>query len=239
MFLDNKYTKWYYKIIEHRRHNVFDGYTERHHIVPRSLKGSDDPDNLVNLSAREHFICHLLLRNMTIDNDRVKMTLAVGAMMMINGTDRYICNSHTYRIYKEIFASTQSAFMKEQWSDEKFRTVRTKKFREQWKDPEYRLRRTERLKEIWHDPVLSAKRRDAWEKSEKAKLNSEKSKELNRELWKNPEHRQLRVTQQREWANKMTTCAVCGKSVKNAVHSRSHGKRCRYSKNQSLEDFFA
>lgn len=38
-----------------------EGYTEKHHIVPRSLGGSDDPINLVVLTAREHAIAHLLL----------------------------------------------------------------------------------------------------------------------------------------------------------------------------------
>lgn len=36
-------------------------YFERHHIKPRSLGGSNDKSNIVNLTAREHFIAHLLL----------------------------------------------------------------------------------------------------------------------------------------------------------------------------------
>lgn len=36
-------------------------YTERHHILPKSLGGNDESDNLVDLTAREHFIVHLLL----------------------------------------------------------------------------------------------------------------------------------------------------------------------------------
>ncbi len=36
-------------------------YTEEHHIIPRSEGGSDDPSNLVKLTAREHFIAHWLL----------------------------------------------------------------------------------------------------------------------------------------------------------------------------------
>ena len=34
---------------------------ERHHIVPKSLGGSNKRDNIVLLSPREHFIAHLLL----------------------------------------------------------------------------------------------------------------------------------------------------------------------------------
>ena len=38
-----------------------DLYTERHHIIPRSLGGSNDKDNLILLTGREHFIAHLIL----------------------------------------------------------------------------------------------------------------------------------------------------------------------------------
>jgi hypothetical protein len=37
------------------------GYAEKHHIVPRSLGGGDDPANLVLLTAREHFLAHWML----------------------------------------------------------------------------------------------------------------------------------------------------------------------------------
>lgn len=36
-------------------------YFEKHHIIPQSMGGSDEPENIVLLTAREHFICHLLL----------------------------------------------------------------------------------------------------------------------------------------------------------------------------------
>lgn len=37
------------------------GYSEKHHIVPRSLGGSNSPDNIVRLTAGDHFFAHLLL----------------------------------------------------------------------------------------------------------------------------------------------------------------------------------
>jgi hypothetical protein len=36
-------------------------YYEKHHIVPKCLVGDDSNDNLVLLTAREHYICHKLL----------------------------------------------------------------------------------------------------------------------------------------------------------------------------------
>lgn len=36
-------------------------YCEKHHILPKSLGGSNDPNNLVILTTKEHYIAHLLL----------------------------------------------------------------------------------------------------------------------------------------------------------------------------------
>lgn len=38
-----------------------EGYTERHHILPRALGGGDEPENLIDLTAEDHFFAHLLL----------------------------------------------------------------------------------------------------------------------------------------------------------------------------------
>lgn len=55
------YEKCYNQIIEKRRLESPIGFAENHHIVPRSMGGSNDPENLVLLTPREHFVCHHLL----------------------------------------------------------------------------------------------------------------------------------------------------------------------------------
>lgn len=55
------YKKHYDLLIENSINRNIEGYVEKHHIIPKSLGGSDDKENLVKLSAREHFIAHLLL----------------------------------------------------------------------------------------------------------------------------------------------------------------------------------
>lgn len=56
------YSKIYQQLIQRGiDRKSLDGYSERHHIIPRSLGGSDAADNLVTLSAREHFLAHWLL----------------------------------------------------------------------------------------------------------------------------------------------------------------------------------
>lgn len=48
-------------IIDRARNRTLLGYRERHHVIPRCMGGTDDNDNLVELTSREHFIVHLLL----------------------------------------------------------------------------------------------------------------------------------------------------------------------------------
>lgn len=60
-----------------------DVYYEKHHIKPRCMGGTDEKDNLVFLTAREHFIVHLLLCKIHIDEPkdiRAKLASAVSIM---------------------------------------------------------------------------------------------------------------------------------------------------------------
>lgn len=77
MYLQNKYTRWYYSIIQRAQTRTISNYTEKHHIIPKSLGGSNNKDNLVALTAREHFVCHLLLTRITTGEARKKMVFAV------------------------------------------------------------------------------------------------------------------------------------------------------------------
>lgn len=82
-FLNNKYSIWYHSIIGNAQNRTASGYIEKHHIMPRSLGGSDDITNIVKLTSREHFVCHLLLVKMTTGADRIKMQHAVGKFVQV------------------------------------------------------------------------------------------------------------------------------------------------------------
>ena len=88
MYLTNKYTNWYYNIITQARLRVNNiEYNEKHHIIPKSLGGTNDLNNLVRLTAREHFICHLLLTKMTEGTNKSKMARA--AWLMASARNKY------------------------------------------------------------------------------------------------------------------------------------------------------
>lgn len=89
MFKDNKYTRWYWKLISAamRRDNVMSG--EQHHIVPKSLGGNDSRDNIARLTTREHYIAHLLLLKMCDKPEhRRSMAFAFFRMRSSNGESR-------------------------------------------------------------------------------------------------------------------------------------------------------
>lgn len=81
----NKYRRYYNNIIAAAQSRETPALTERHHIVPRSLGGSDDDSNIVCLTPREHFICHLLLTKFTEGEAHRSMVYAVAMMSRTRG----------------------------------------------------------------------------------------------------------------------------------------------------------
>lgn len=60
-YLIMDYTKVYNSICERGQKRKIEGYTEKHHIIPKCMGGSDKPENITNITAKEHFLCHKLL----------------------------------------------------------------------------------------------------------------------------------------------------------------------------------
>jgi hypothetical protein len=69
------YQRIYNQIIERAQKQQLEGYVEKHHITPKCLGGSDDKDNIVKLTARQHFICHMLLCEIYPDSNTLKYAL--------------------------------------------------------------------------------------------------------------------------------------------------------------------
>jgi hypothetical protein len=110
MFLTNKYTNWYFKLIDNAitRQPIQD-YTEKHHIIPKCFGGINHKSNIAVLTAREHFICHLLLTKMCTGLHKRKMTFALWRMVHGNKSqDRYSITNRQYLKVKEIMAAASS-----------------------------------------------------------------------------------------------------------------------------------
>lgn len=75
---------------------------EKHHIVPKSEGGTNEEANLINLTAREHYVAHLLLAK--IYDDR-KMWAAVNCMTSKHfGNRDFRFSSHLYEIARKHFS---------------------------------------------------------------------------------------------------------------------------------------
>lgn len=99
-----KYAAWYIRLIEACRYPHGDIYTEKHHILPQCLypEHATEKSNIIRLSAREHFIAHLLLYK-AFPTSR-KLTFAFFAMTSQKSANQqrdYTINSTIYRTVKE------------------------------------------------------------------------------------------------------------------------------------------
>ena len=115
IFIDNKYTRWYYNIITCAKLRTITGYTEKHHIRPKSCGGDNSKDNLVKLTAKEHFICHLLLTKMVDGHSRHKMVYAFhGLKAKQPGQNRHsskLVNAKLYQKLKEELSIIKQSFI--------------------------------------------------------------------------------------------------------------------------------
>jgi len=98
------YARIYKAIIDNRIASPFNGYGENHHIIPKSVGGSNEPSNIVRLTAREHFLCHYLLSKMYPkgSEEEYRLAYAFGMMTRINQNqngERYI-NAGLYELAK-------------------------------------------------------------------------------------------------------------------------------------------
>lgn len=98
------YQRIYNELITKRKKEIFLGYVEKHHIIPKCLGGSDNKDNLVSLSAREHFIAHMLLHKI---HQCQKTAYALWMMQCkspsYQGEQNHLKNSRMYAWAREEF----------------------------------------------------------------------------------------------------------------------------------------
>ncbi len=121
------YQKIYNNIIERAKIRNLNCYKERHHIIPKCLGGNNTKENIVKLTAKEHFICHRLLCLIHPTNPR----LAFALWMMntkSNNQQRYKISARIYEKLKVEYVS----FLKGRKNPKAGnRTFRTKKQREE------------------------------------------------------------------------------------------------------------
>ena len=80
---------------------------ERHHILPESCGGNNSTENLVYLTTREHFICHMLLVRMYKINPIFKKKMIYALWWMAktrNARNGYRVTSRAYASARQLYS---------------------------------------------------------------------------------------------------------------------------------------
>lgn len=102
------YNKLYKSIIDkHGSINKPKGiYTERHHILPKSLGGDNDVTNLIYVTAKVHFILHRLLVKIHPSSNKLKFAFWAMCNQLSGDVNR------TYKVTSSVFEQAKVAFAK-------------------------------------------------------------------------------------------------------------------------------
>lgn len=166
------YSRIYNELISHRRNNPLvksqDLYTEVHHIIPRCMGGNDSEENLVRLTAGEHFIAHKLLARVYPENFGVQM--AVNSFFMRRHSKGTVITTREFELLR-IKSSQQSS-------------IRMKRFHSDPKSKEFMRMRLYENKEVLSRQSTAAK--EQWKSPEHQQLISKTNSERGIEVWKDP-----------------------------------------------------
>jgi hypothetical protein len=161
------------------------GYSEKHHILPKCMGGTDESSNIVSLTAREHFIAHILLAKMDLSKKHhIQMLHAANAMAnkytQVPKKRQY--NSHSYASLRVELKQHLS----EMWKGDKNPIHKlTEEQREEWK---------QKLKEAqtknMQNPIFYAAYKEKHNKAISTIENRKKISEKTKEAMARPEVRE-------------------------------------------------
>jgi len=94
------YRKHYDLLIERSKSRDLSGYTERHHIVPKCMGGTNSRSNIAILTPKEHFLAHQLLMKMYPEN----RDLVLAVKIMTVSSDTVIRNNKMFGWLRKRFS---------------------------------------------------------------------------------------------------------------------------------------
>lgn len=98
------YNKLYNKIIDKalKREYIL-GYYETHHIIPKCLGGSNKKDNLVKVTAKEHYILHHLLTRQHPSHSGIVYAYWMMCKVKDKTQERFLPSAKTYEELKVLY----------------------------------------------------------------------------------------------------------------------------------------
>ena len=228
-FINNKYYSWYLNIVTNAKSRILPDtvYIEKHHIIPKSLNGSNDKDNLVNLTAREHFICHLLLTKIVEGKEKNKMVHALWRMTVSGHPkqDRYKMTSRIYEIARKMYVNEVKGRVVSDATKQKIREFNLgKKASLEARQKMSLSKKGKSYNEIYSQEIakeerlkrsISLKGKNAGKQPRLGKLHTDDT------------HKKMSETQKLNRIKMRVVCEHCGKDVDKPNYSRSHGSKCK------------
>lgn len=236
-------------------------YYERHHIIPKCLGGENSADNLVLLTAREHFVAHKLLVEIYPNESGLIYSLLMLSTRKINNGNiikDFVVSSREYERIKISSAQLKSGVPRSEETLNKMKATRAEnppppRSAEAREAISKRLTGITRSQET-RDKMSEAKTGTIFSEEHLRKLSIAK---LGTEPWNKgltgiyPEERLEKLRQlgrEKVWTDEMKeklkiskesqptlVCEFCGHESKNAgVMSRCHGANCK--QNPDYED---
>ena len=222
MYLHNKYTTWYNNIIQRAKDRILKPPYEKHHIVPKSLGGNNLKENIVKLTAHEHFVCHLLLTKMVEGKSREKMVYAAWSM-----ANRENQNQQRHKITGRIYS-----ILRQEYS--KVKAVHTK-LNNPMHDPGIRQRHQEAINRRGKTKGNSGQKRGPISEELRSVLRQKTIKQMTPKRREQIRQQQLNRTdeQKEKYAfvhSKRISCIYCRQLCNPGSFAHYHGSNCKFNK---------
>lgn len=238
MYLTNKYSKWYDNIIENAKSRHLTEGFERHHIIPKSLGGSNLLQNIARLTPREHFVCHMLLTKMVQGEHKAKMVNA--ALRLANDHKGRCVNSRLYDIIKrerskylsETSRGPNNSFFGKKHTEETKKKM--SESRRKWSYTEEHLEKFRNRISPMTGKTHSDKTRERLSEIGKLRRPSQKTKEktsatlLSLNLKRSDETKEKMRQSKLGIIHPRKTCEHCRKEITVAMFTRWHGNNCKF-----------
>lgn len=152
-------------------------YFENHHIIPKCMGGTNNKDNIIILTAREHFLCHWLLHEIYPENKGLSYAFFIMCFCdpSKNKTSRYIPSSRIIE-YAKIKAAEERKGIPT-WIKGKHHSEETKQRMRESKIGTTGVNTGRKFNQEWKDKMKSSAK-IGWEKrKQKGLITTEETKQ--------------------------------------------------------------
>lgn len=206
-------------------------YYERHHVIPKCLGGTWSKNNLVLLTAREHFLCHWILYKST--PSELKLAYAFSRMCCGNrhSSARKV-NSCLFKYAREASAVAQSIMHKgTKYSEEHKKKLSVAQLQSSRHFSRGKHLTEEHKRKIGNANKISLKGKESWNKGKsltedtRRKLSAAHQGQV---PWnKGTAHSEEAKARMKKSHEASIICEYCGKKVNKTAYTRFHGENCK------------